>query len=153
MKVKMVFIVRKDLQMSHGKMSGQCAHAAINVYRSFCKQKESMSYTLDQMYEGAFPMDVCFGCDDAFTTMANLESEWENTGETKIICSTSSLVKLQNLYDKSKLLITPETYDFFISDLIVDQGRTELEENTITCFALFGNSETIDKITKKLQLY
>ena len=41
----------------------------------------------------------------------------------------------------------------FLSDLIVDAGRTELEENTTTCFALFGNSETIDKITKKLQLY
>ena len=153
MQVKMVFVVRKDLQMSHGKMSGQCAHAAINVYRSFSKQMQSVSYTLDQMYEGAFPMDQCLGLDDQYTLMAQIESKWESTGETKIICSTSSSVKLQNLYDKSKLLITPETYDFFVSDLIVDAGRTELEENTTTCFALFGNTETIDKITKKLQLY
>ena len=52
-----------------------------------------------------------------------------------------------------KISINGNVYDFFISDLIVDAGRTELEENTTTCFALFGNSETIDKITKKLQLY
>lgn len=151
MQVKMVFIVRKDLQMTHGKMSGQCAHAAINVFRRFTNIMQNAARDLDQMYDGCYTFDQ--DLDDEYTAMCAMEREWEDTGETKIICSTSSLVKLQNLYDKSKLLVNGNVYDFFISDLIVDAGRTELEENTTTCFALFGNSETIDKITKKLQLY
>lgn len=47
--VRMVLIVREDLNMSPGKVAAQCSHAAVSLYKQI---SESNRYMLDRWEEG-----------------------------------------------------------------------------------------------------
>ena len=68
--VKMVIAVREDLGMGAGKVAAQCAHAAVDLYRTLSRQNGPASAVLEQ---------------------------WELNGETKIVVgckNADALVKL-----------------------------------------------------------
>jgi len=71
---KMVLVVRTDLKMGKGKIASQCAHAAIQCYKTGSKTQES------------------------------LLSAWVLCGQPKVVLKADSEEELQNLQKKSKSL-------------------------------------------------
>lgn len=69
---KMIIVVRKDINMSSGKMAAQVAHAAVNCYKNAIKK------TPDYV------------------------SNWEYIGEAKIVLMVNSLKEFNSIEDKAK---------------------------------------------------
>jgi PTH2 family peptidyl-tRNA hydrolase len=125
--VKQVIIIRKDLDMSIGKLAAQVSHV-------------SMSFILKQiMAQGKHKNNVNMS-DDALN--------WLKTGHTKVCLKIDSEDKLLNLVKKAKEAGLE-------AHVIIDKGRTEFNGTpTITCAAIGPNkSVEIDKLTKRLRLY
>lgn len=110
--IKQVIIVRKDLNMSKGKIAAQCCHACLNAYEK---------------------------------SDAAIRKIWKKQGEKKIILAINNLEELLRMKSEAERLKIP-------SFLVIDAGKTELNEGTITCLALGPDySEKIDKITGRLK--
>lgn len=69
---KMTIVVRKDINMSSGKMAAQVAHAAVNCY------KKALKKTPDYV------------------------NNWEYIGEAKIVLMVNSLKEFNSIEDKAK---------------------------------------------------
>lgn len=128
--MKQVIVVRKDLKMSQGKIAVQVAHAVLKSFKLHLKNqgklndgKECIDYTED--------IDLIM---------------WHITGETKIA------VWCKNMNEFERVRKNANDAGINVS-IIVDEGRTELEPNTITCMALGpAENELMDTVTGKLQL-
>lgn len=79
MKYKQVIIVRKDIEMSSGKMAGQVAHASCSVLQHIKKGKDEHDRVYNNWYKG--------GLD-----------------QKKIILQVKSLTKLENIMKKADSL-------------------------------------------------
>jgi len=125
METRQVIIMRTDLDMSVGKMIAQGAHASEGALREQIIAQQSTSISMDD-----------------FTNMQN----WNLTGRTKIVLGVGSLEKLQNLVKRAQ--------DIGINTYVVkDEGRTELNEPTVTCACLgVDTKQTIDRVTRRLRL-
>jgi peptidyl-tRNA hydrolase len=130
-KVKQVIVVRNDIKIPPGKLSGQVAHAsnaALIKSMSYEKNDELIRRTLSYV-EGS---DMNIWIDGIFT---------------KIIVECDSLSHMESLHEIAVNL------GLLVSDIIVDCGLTVFKEPTATCFAIGPNfSEDIDQITKSLKL-
>lgn len=69
-------------------------------------------------------------------------TQWFNDGSMKIIL-TAPQEQMIECHAKAKELGR---------SIIYDAGRTEVEKGTLTCVALFGETEKIDAITASLEL-
>lgn len=124
--IKMVIVVRKDLNMRKGKLAAQVGHAA---QKFLFENNESERR------------------DELVVKFSKEEAIWLNTGTTKIVCGCDSEDELQDLMLKAKLKNIQ-------CHSIIDAGRTEFNgEPTLTC-AAFGPDEAnlIDEITGNLPL-
>jgi PTH2 family peptidyl-tRNA hydrolase len=74
---KMVLVVRKDLNMSVGKVAAQCSHAAIGIYK--------------RLYSGN----------------PKLLNEWEHEGQKKVVVSCNSEAELNELEKKAISISLP----------------------------------------------
>jgi len=72
MGLKQAIIIRSDLGMGKGKMSGQCAHASVSAYALSLSRKEK----------------------DA--------REWEEEGQKKIVLKVAGEEELLSLYERMK---------------------------------------------------
>lgn len=73
-------------------------------------------------------------------------AEWIGNSFTKVILKVDTLEQLSNIAVKASEKNIP-------CALIMDEGRTQLEENTITCLGIGPDEdEKIDEITKGLKL-
>lgn len=72
-KVKMVLCVRQDLKMKTGKVSAQCSHAAIGLYKKLIKSKK---------YE-------------------KMLDAWENNGQKKIVAKLNTEKDMNLLISKA----------------------------------------------------
>lgn len=73
--------------------------------------------------------------------------DWNETGSTKIVLACKTEGALIRLYEKAKEEKLP-------CALILDEGRTEFTEPTLTCCAIGpAENEEIDEITARLRLY
>jgi len=124
--VKMVIVVRKDLNMRKGKLAAQVAHA-------------SMKFLVDN--------DESEGGMEMFVKLSPAEASWLSGSFTKIVVSVDSEDALQDL-------ILQAQFEGIESYPIIDAGRTEFNGvPTLTC-AAFGpcEAEILDKITGNLKL-
>jgi peptidyl-tRNA hydrolase, PTH2 family len=115
--MKMVTLVRADLKMKPGKLAAQAQHSAV----------------------GAALL--------AFTRFKGVYSEWEATGQKKVILKVSSEQELLALYSKAIQQGLP-------CYLVKDAGKTTFHGTpTLTCCAIGpGDDYQIDPIVGHLKL-
>lgn len=139
---KQIIIVRKDLGMSTGKIAAQVSHASMAFLSWFIRNNAD----IDGHVDGYVDNDILHNWIDGSFTKCVLQAKNRN-----------QLLKAKTMAEEMGMV---EGEDFF---LIKDNCLTELEpeefnENgdgkTLTCIGFKPmNSEIIDKIGKKYQLY
>ena len=131
--VKMMIVLRKDLNMRKGKMVAQGAHAATQFLL-----QEIGRYRPDGTF-GVFHFDPPELTDD--------QLKWLNEGTTKICAGVDSEQELLDIFEKAKAV-------GLTVHLIDDYGLTEFKGvYTKTCLAIGPNkADEIDKITGNLKL-
>lgn len=147
---KQIIIARKDLNMSAGKLAAQVSHASmaflINTIRK-CIAKDAYYY--DRKNKKYYSAGIIIDIDK------DLFEQWIDGEFTKCVLKAknkSQLLKAKTLAEEMGMT---ENEDFFC---IYDNCHTELtpEDNgrTLTCIGFKPmDSEVIDKIGKKYQLY
>lgn len=146
---KQIIIVRKDLQMSIGKICSQVSHASMAFLTNTIRRDWSMNttYFKGDEYKTYYSVELTFDKD--------LFEQWIIGEFTKCVLKAknkSQLLKAKTLAEEMGMT---ENEDFFC---IYDNCHTELtpEDNgrTLTCIGFKPmDSEVIDKIGKKYQLY
>lgn len=155
--MKQIIIVRKDLNMSKGKMSAQVAHASMAFLTNIIKKS---TYKLSNIIDN----DECdylyysYLCE--FFIDKHLFDYWICGSFTKVILEAKNKYQLEKVYTIANELGLKEGIDYFP---IKDNCYTELEpeevdENgvgrTLTCVGFIPlNDEIANKISKKYQLY
>lgn len=139
---KQIIIARKDLGMSIGKICSQVSHASMAFLSTFIKNNADLDGHIDGY------IDEC------------IFHNWINGIFTKVVLEADNRNHLLKAIKMAEELGMVEGEDFF---LIKDNCLTELEpeeydENgigrTLTCIGFRPmDSEVIDKIGKKYQLY
>lgn len=122
--MKQVILIRKDLELSTGKIAAQVAHASMAVF--FNKMK-----------------DVPGG---KVLRLTRHERSWIEGRFTKIVKGVKNESQLLGVYQRA--------LDMNIDCAIIkDIGLTELEEPTLTAVAIGPDDfDKIQKITKRFQL-
>lgn len=146
---KQIIIARKDLNMSAGKLAAQVSHASMAFLTNEIRNDWSMNKTYFKgvEYKTYYAVELTFEQD--------LFEQWIIGEFTKCVLKAknkSQLLKAKTLAEEMGMT---ENEDFFC---IYDNCHTELtpEENgrTLTCIGFKPmDSEVIDKIGKKYQLY
>lgn len=122
---KQVILIRKDLNMSPGKMIAQGAHA-------------SLAAALDDSYQ-SLSGNLCL-------EMTTGLEEWLEGSQVKIVLGVSSEKELLDLYAKAQNANLPRS-------IIKDEGRTELRGQNYTAAAIGpADPEEINNITGHLRL-
>lgn len=145
---KQIIIARKDLNMSPGKLAAQVSHGSMAFLTSMIRNKATYSEA-----------DCFDGCDKIYTANLTFDKElyeqWIGGAFTKCVLQAKNKNQLLKAKTMAEDLGMIEGKDFW---LIKDNCLTELEPEedgrTLTCIGFRPmNSETIDKIGKKYQLY
>ena len=142
---KQIIIARKDLNMSSGKLAAQVSHASMAFLTNAIRNDWSKWVNDDRT--SYYSVELTFDKD--------LFEQWINGEFTKCVLKAknkSQLLKAKTLAEEMGMT---ENEDFFC---IYDNCHTELtpEDNgrTLTCIGFKPmDSEVIDKIGKKYQLY
>jgi len=146
--MKQIIIVRKDLNMSKGKMAAQVAHASMAFLTNMIRKCTYVDDTRYSTYLCKFLVDK------------ELYNDWICDSFTKVILEAKNKYQLEKVYTIANELGFKEGIHYFP---IKDNCYTELEpeetdENgvgrTLTCVGFIPLSdETANKISKKYQLY
>ena len=146
---KQIIIARKDLNMSAGKLAAQVSHASMAFLTNEIRNEwsKNTTYFKGDEYKTYYSVELTFDKD--------LFEQWINGEFTKCVLKAknkSQLLKAKTLAEEMGMT---ENEDFFC---IYDNCHTELtpEDNgrTLTCIGFKPmDSEVIDKIGKKYQLY
>ena len=139
---KQIIIVRKDLDMSPGKLAAQVSHASMAFLTNKIKQSN---------WKAGMDGKNCFV--NLWLDIGTFE-QWICGEFTKVILEARNKNQLLKAVKMAEELGMEEYQDFF---LIKDNCRTELtpEEDgrTLTCIGFRPmDAEVIDKIGKKYQL-
>lgn len=122
--LKMVIVVRRDLNMRKGKIGAQCGHA-------------SLGFVIEAMRS---PRGGSLRFDDT-------DERWLLNGQAKVVVGCDSLEELETIMGKARTLRISV-------HKVTDSGRTEFHGvPTVTC-AAFGpaRSDVLDIITGHLRL-
>jgi len=135
--MKQIIIVRKDLNMSPGKMSAQVSHASMAFLSTWIKNTIDINYNIQTKFD------------------KDIYDEWINDIFTKVILEAKNKNQLLKAVEMANELGMKEGEDYF---LIRDNCLTELEPEedgrTLTCIGFKPmRPEIIDQISKKYQLY
>ena len=143
---KQIIIVRRDLDLSPGKLSGQVSHASMAFLTNMLKE-------LVLHAAGEYKVE-------SFTIEKGLYENWINDIFTKVVLKAKNKNQLMKATKMAEDLGMKEGKDFF---LIKDYCLTELtpeevDENgvgrTLTCIGFRPMEDTvIDQIGRKYQLY
>ena len=146
--MKQIIIVRKDLNMSKGKMAAQVAHASMAFLTNAIKNCSNIS-KFDTSY---------YNC--GFLIPKELYENWICGSFTKVILEAKNKYQLEKVYTIANELGFKEGIHYFP---IKDNCYTELEPEetdeddigrTLTCVGFIPlDDETANKISKKYQLY
>ena len=146
---KQIIIARKDLNMSAGKLAAQVSHASMAFLTNAIRNEwsKNTTYFKGNEYKTYYSVELIFDKD--------LFEQWIDGEFTKCVLKAknkSQLLKAKTLAEEMGMT---ENEDFFC---IYDNCHTELtpEDNgrTLTCIGFKPmDSEVIDKIGKKYQLY
>lgn len=157
---KQIIIARKDLNMSPGKLAAQVSHASM-AFLSGDIKKHSLPITkamLNGLWKQVEPGDeeIIEVYNVAMSIDKDLYEQWLDGIFTKCILEAKNKNKLLKAKKMAEDMRMKENEDFF---LIRDCCLTELEPEdedgrTLTCIGFRPmDSEIIDKIGKKYQLY
>ena len=135
--MKQIIIVRKDLNMSPGKMSAQVSHASMAFLSNWVKNSIDINYNIQTKFD------------------KDIYNEWINDIFTKVILEAKNKNQLLKAVEMANKLGMKEGEDYF---LIRDNCLTELEPEedgrTLTCIGFKPmRPEIIDQIGKMYQLY
>lgn len=140
--MKQLIIVRKDLEMTPGKMSAQVAHASMAFLSNWIRNNIDINYNIQTKFD------------------KQIYDEWIKGIFTKIVLRAKNRNDLLKVINVAEELGLVEGDDYF---LIKDNCLTELEpeevdENgigrTLTCIGFKPLPDDICKIlSKKYQLY
>ena len=145
---KQIIIVRKDLNMSPGKLAAQVSHGSMAFLTSMIRNKATYSEAdCFDGYDKIYTVNLAFDKD--------LYEQWINGEFTKCVLQAKNKNQLLKAKTMAEDLGMIEGKDFW---LIKDNCHTELEPEedgrTLTCIGFRPmDSETIDKIGKKYHLY
>ena len=156
---KQIIIVRKDLDMSPGKLAAQVSHASMAFLTNMIKESAT-AITNFAMAEWGTPIEeiedpkgvCCYDCE--IVIGKDTYEQWIDSEFTKVILEAKNKNQLLKAVKMAEELGMVEDQDFF---LIRDNCRTELtpEEDgrTLTCIGFRPmDADVIDKISKKYQL-
>lgn len=134
---KQIIIVRKDLNMSSGKLSAQVSHGSMAFLIWMIRNNVDSDGHIDTWID------------------KNILHNWINKEFTKCVLQAKNKNQLLKAKTMAEELGMKEGEDFW---LIRDNCRTELEPEedgrTLTCIGFRPmDSEIIDKIGKKYHLY
>ena len=139
---KQIIIVRKDLNMSHGKMAAQVAHASMSFLSWFIRDNVDEDGHIDAWFD------------------KDILNYWLNGIFTKVVLQAKNKGQLEKAVAMAKEIGLVENFDYF---LIRDNCLTELEPEeideygvgrTLTCIGFRPmDSEVIDKVAKKFHTY
>lgn len=154
MDYKQVIIVRKDLEMSPGKMSAQVSHASMAFLTSQIRHNLTLSEDSDINFDDGIHLDKGYVKCPVYITEECLKN-WFLGSFTKCVLKAKNKNQLLKAKVIAESMGLKEDEDFF---LIRDNCYTELqpEENgtTLTCIGFRPmDSGVIDQIGKKYQLY
>lgn len=136
-----LFIVRKDLNLSKGKMSAQIAHCAEAYWTRLIRNELKRE---DKGYKA----ELCFD--------ESIVNEYINGSFVKTVCQAKNKNQLLRAGEIAKSLGLKEGYDY---GFIYDNCLTELtpEEEDGTCLTTFWTAplpdETAHQISHKYHLY
>lgn len=178
---KQIIIVRKDLNMSHGKMAAQVSHASMAFLTTQIREKAEKKWNRSELagFFGPLLNGITFGGDGGVKTGhdknttdpvktprihyeaalsfdRNLYEQWIRGSFTKCVLEAKNRERLLQAMETASGLGMKQGIDFFP---IYDNCFTELlpeEENgtTLTCVGFRPMaSDVIDEIGKKYQLY
>jgi len=126
--LKQVIVVRKDLNMSTGKLAAQVAHASVTAVMAGLEY-DGDTHTL------RMPAD-------------NAINIWYTGSQTKIVVAVNSEAELRDIFMKAK------EADVMTCSIIKDEGRTELDGPTYTAVAVGPWDDwVVDTFTGHLPLY
>ena len=147
--MKQLIIVRRDLEMSPGKMAVQVSHASMAFLTNAMRNPAGLVHD-DTSRKYHLLVDI--ECD--------IYDEWVKGIFTKIVCRAKNRNDLLKVVDVATSLCLTEDKDFF---LIKDNCLTELEpeevdENgvgrVLTCIGFKPlDDDTCKQLSKKYQLY
>ena len=145
---KQIIIVRKDLNMSPGKLAAQVSHGSMAFLTWMIRNKAT--YSEADCFDG---YDKIYTANLAFDK--DLYEQWIDGEFTKCVLQAKNKNQLLKAKTMAEDLGMIEGKDFWI---IRDNCHTELEPEedgrTLTCIGFRPmDSETIDKIGKKYHLY
>ena len=143
---KQIIIVRRDLDLSPGKLSGQVSHASIAFLTNMLKEHVLL-------VAGEYKVE-------SFTMEKGLYENWINDIFTKVVLKAKNKNQLMKAVKMAESLGMEEGKDFFlIKDCcLTELTPEEIDENgvgrTLTCIGFRPMEETvIDQIGRKYQLY
>ncbi|KZX16940.1 peptidyl-tRNA hydrolase Pth2 [Methanobrevibacter filiformis] len=101
-----------------------------------------------KMSKGKMAAQCCHGSLNAYKNANPSKIEiWENEGQAKVVLKIQTLEELIEL--KKMIAVNKVPHH-----LVIDAGRTELPESTVTCLGIGPDTdEIIDKLTGHLKLY
>ena len=139
---KQVIIVRKDLNMSHGKMAAQVAHASMAFLSWFIRDNADQDGHIDAWFDH------------------DILDNWLNGAFTKVILQAKNKTQLEKAITLANEMGFKEGEDFFLikDNCYTELGPEEIDENgtgrTLTCVGFKPmDTEVIDRIAKKYHLY
>lgn len=151
--MKQIIIVRKDLNMSKGKMAAQVAHASMAFLTNAIKH--SVCGTMTNLYVSPINYYKC-----SLYIPEDIYKEWICGSFTKVILEAKNKYQLEKVYTIANELGLFKDIDYFpIKDNCYTELKPEeVDENgvgrTLTCIGFIPlDDETANKISKKYQLY
>lgn len=148
---KQVIVVNKGLNMSKGKMAAQVSHASMAFLTKKILLDKRQMFT-----HPVFDQDTNKQSGVVYDMFLDNEVlEWMQSSFTKVILEVKNENGLEKIINKAKENGMVEDIDFFC---IRDNCLTELTpDETGTRWTCIGfkpmDSEKIDKVTKRLQLF
>lgn len=135
---KQIIVVRKDVDMSPGKMGGQCAHAAMGVFFNWMKL-----FTTDiKLDDNAFIREYRISAPSDSAAFDYIEGSF-----TKVVVEVENEDELLALYNKASDM-------GILTSIITDAAKTEFAEPTTTCICIgpISDEECVG-LTDHLKLY
>ena len=139
---KQIIIVRKDLNMSHGKMAAQVAHASMSFLSWFIRNNVDSDGHIDAWFD------------------KGILDNWIDGIYTKVVLQAKNRNQLMKAVTLAEELGLVENKDFFLikDNCLTELKPEEVDENgvghTLTCIGFAPmDSEIIDKVAKKFHVY
>jgi len=125
-RIKLVLVVRSDLEMTKGKIAAQCSHAALKALRLLTQ--DSMS-------------------SEKARRMREIKTLWEGSGEKIVVVKgDGGHEQLQGIYEQAK-------NKGILTGTIRDAGRTQVEAGSMTVLFVGPDREhDVDLLTGHLKL-